>query len=358
MLKKFLSFALTCFATLALFACDDDTNSIQVVEQDPSQSSMESSSSEASEISSSSLEASAECSSSEELPLQDTTAEKTHFDKLPFDTTGVEPDIYHYGPLLEDEDSTYFKEIFGEKVKDAFWVQPEDDGYCYTIDEPEGELGGGYITNGPYQYIIIEQNDSLLFTDYQYCSTYEWGDCHRDEYAYSQKITVGADTFYYGVYESLLILNKLTDSTITQWTVKNPSYVPPAQDTTIHGWKKSWFEDDSMVTFVGANPNSDYVDTIFIEKYNLKITDFEKTWIFENETCTKLGYKAAPGITPAESCRAFIEHYNEGAKCIQRVMGLSRYKFARLCRPEPHRYRQSDVWCILDSEKPTELSED
>ena len=113
-----------------------------------------------------------------------------------------------------------------------------------------------------------------------------------------------------------------------------------------------------MVTFVGANPNSDYVDTIFIEKYNLKITDFEKTWIFENETCTKLGYKAAPGITPAESCRAFIEHYNEGAKCIQRVMGLSRYKFARLCRPEPHRYRQSDVWCILDSEKPTELSKD
>ena len=332
MLKKFLSLSVTGLVSLALFACDDDSNSVQAPEQNLPQVSTESSSSEASVISSSSLEASAECSSSEELPLQDTTAKKTHFDKLPFDTTGVEPDIYHYGPLLEDEDSTYFKEIFGEKVKDAFWVQPEDDGYCYTIDEPEGELGGGYITNAPYQYIIIEQNDSLLFTEYQYCSTYEWGDCHRDEYAYSQKITVGADTFYYGVYESLLILNKLTDSTITQWTVKNPSYVPPAQDTTIHGWKKSWFEDDSMVTFVGANPNSDYVDTIFIEKYNLKITDFEKTWIFENETCTKLGYKAAPGITPAESCRAFIEHYNEGAKCIQR--------------------------CILDSEKPTELSKD
>ena len=166
MLKKFLSFALTCFAALALFACDDDTNSVQVVEQDPPQVSTESSSGTTGI--SSSLEASAESSSSqdvtessssEELPSQDTTVEKTHFDKLPFDTTGVEPDIYHYGPLLEDEDSTYFKEIFGAKVNNASWVIPEDDGYCYTIDEPEGELGGGYITNAPYQYIIIEQND-------------------------------------------------------------------------------------------------------------------------------------------------------------------------------------------------------
>ncbi len=354
MLKKFLSFTLTGFATLALFACDDDTNSIQVVEQDPPQVSTESSSSEATEVSSSSLETSSESSSSEELPLQDTTAEKTHFDKLPFDTTGVEPEIYHYGPLLEDEDSTYFKEIFGDKINNAYWVLPENNGYCYTIDEPEGELGGGYITNGPDQYIIIEQNDSLLLSDSRNCTTYDWGDCHDDEYAYTQKITVGADSFYYGEFESTLLLIKMTDSTITQWSVKNPNYVPPAQDTTVHGWAKRWFEEDSMVTFVGANPNSDFVDTIFIEKYNLKITNLETTWIFENETCTKLGYKAAPGITPAESCKAYIEHYNEGAKCIQRNMGLSKYKFARLCRPEPFRYRQSDVWCILDSEKPND----
>ena len=145
MLKKFLSLSVTGLVSLALFACDDDSNSVQAPEQNLPQVSTESSSSEASVISSSSQNVT-ESSSSEELPLQDTTAKKTHFDKLPFDTTGVEPDIYHYGPLLEDEDSTYFKEIFGEKVKDAFWVQPEDDGYCYTIDEPEGEKKSNYIT--------------------------------------------------------------------------------------------------------------------------------------------------------------------------------------------------------------------
>ena len=353
MLKKFLSLSVTGFAALALFACDDDSNSVQAPEQNLPQVSTESPSSEASVISSSSQDVT-ESSSSEELPLQDTTAEKTHFDKLPFDTTGVEPEIYHYGPLIEDEDSLFHKELFGDKINNASWVLPENNGYCYTIDEPEGELGGGYITNGPDQYIIIEQNDSLLLSDSRNCTTYDWGDCHDDKYAYTQKITVGADTFYYGEFESLLVLYKLTDSTITQWTVKNPSYVPPAQDTTRHGWAKRWFEEDSMVTFVGANPNSDFVDTIFIEKYNLKITNLETTWIFENVTCTKLGYVAAPGITPAESCKAYIDHYNEGAKCIQRNMGLSKYKFARLCRPEPHRYRQSDVWCILDAEKPND----
>lgn len=356
MLKKLLSFGATASVAVALFACGDSDSSSQAPGQDipqvgsessSSQDSVESSSSEQTEASSSSEEPT--ISSSSEEPSQDSI-----IDKLPFDTTGVEPEIYHYGPLIEDEDSLFHKELFGDKIKDAFWVLPENNGYCYTIDEPEGELGGGYITNGPDQYIIIEQNDSLLLSDSRNCTTYEWGDCHDDEYAYTQKMTVGEDTFYYGEFKSTLLLIKLTDSTITQWTVRNPSYVPPVQDTTVHGWGKRWFEGDSLVTFVNANPNSDYVDTIFIEKYNLKITDLETTWIFENETCTKLGYKAAPGITPAESCKAYIEHYNEGAKCIQRNMGLPRTKFARLCRPEPHRYRQSDVWCILDADKPAE----
>ena len=371
MLKKFLSLVLTGSVTFAFFACDETSS--QAPEQETPQVGSESSSSEISSslqdsaesssakdaAASSSSEISAVSSSSGEFSSQDTAGQNSNGQedppaKLPFDTTGVEPEVYHYGPLVEDEDAAYHREIFGDKIDDAYWVLAEDNGYCYTIDEPEGELGGGYITYGPDQYIIIEQNDSLLLSDSRNCTTYDWGDCRDDEYAYTQKITVGEDSFYYGEFKSKLLLIKLTDTTITQWAVRNPSYVPPAQDTTVHGWAKSWFEEDPMVTFVGANPNSDYVDTIFIEKYNLKITDLETTWIFENETCTKLGYKAAPGITPAESCKAYIEHYNEGAKCIQRNMELPRTKFARLCRPEPFRYRQSDVWCILDADKPDE----
>ena len=65
MLKKFLSFSLTGYVALALFACDDDSNSFQAPEQDPPQVGTESSSSEATEISSSSLETSVESSSSQ-----------------------------------------------------------------------------------------------------------------------------------------------------------------------------------------------------------------------------------------------------------------------------------------------------
>ena len=225
MLKKFLMAG----AVACLFAaCGDSDSSSQAPGQDipqvgsessSSQDSVESFSSEQTEASSSSEEPT--ISSSSEEPSQDSI-----IDKLPFDTTGVEPEIYHYGPLIEDEDSLFHKELFGDKIKDAFWVLPENNGYCYTIDEPEGELGGGYITNGPDQYIIIEQNDSLLLSDSRNCTTYEWGDCHDDEYAYTQKMTVGEDTFYYGEFKSRLLLIKLTDSTITQWTVRNPSSSP------------------------------------------------------------------------------------------------------------------------------------
>lgn len=358
MLKNFL--LVSAFAG-AFFACSDSDSTSVTQEALPEVEDESSSSEQSAGLSSehaassssakktegeSSAEDEAESSSSEEV-VESSSSE----DKLPFDTTGVEPKIYRYGPLLEHEDSTYFKEEFGDKIKDAFWVATGDSGYCYTIDEPTGELGGGYVTYGPAQYMIIEQNDSLLFSDSRNCSTYDWGDCRDDEYAYTQKITVGEDTFYYGEFKSTLLLIKLTDSTITQWTVRNPRYVPPVQDTTVHGWGKRWFEGDSLVTFVNANPNSDYVDTIFIEKYNVKIIGVETTWIFENDTCTKKGFVPKPGSTPAESCYDYIKYYNEAAKCIQRNMGLSDGNFARLCRPEPYRYKGWNVWCILDGEK-------
>lgn len=338
MLERFLSLSLTGIVTFALLACDDFGSSSQSSEEDSPKVGSESSSS----ISSSS---------------RDSTAPKPHFNKLPFDTAGVNAEIFSYEPLQEDEDSTYYREVFGKNIKNAYWLVPENGGYCYTIDEPTGELGGGYVSDpGWNQVIIVERNDSLLLSDYQSCSSFDWNGCRKVDYAYTQKISVGVDIFYYGEFESKLLLIKLTDSTITRWTVKNPSYVPPAQDTTIHGFEKRWFDGDSMVTFVGDNPNSDYVDTIFIEKYNLKITDSELTWIFENETCTKTGYKARSGKSSEDSCNDYIEYYNDGAKCIQRNMGLSGMNFPRLCRPEPFRYTGWNVWCILDGDMPTEFN--
>jgi hypothetical protein len=146
------------------------------------------------------------------------------------------------------------------------------------------------------------------------------------------------------------MLVKLTDSTVTVWTISNPSYNPPPAVDGPTGWPKSFFEGNSLVTFVGDDPNSDYVDTIYIEKYNVKITDYESTWIFENETCTDRGYKKTPEMGSDESCYARIKYHNESKACIKRNLGTA--SFVRLCRPQKDVYASWKVWCILDQEKP------
>ena len=263
-----------------------------------------------------------ESSSSEESKLP-------QYDKLPFDTTGVKPDVYDFVPVdtgakqetykYEPIDESYYTS-YGENAKNIRWVYPRDyEGYCYIVDEPNGEYGGGFMSTSAYlERVVIVQDDSLLYADLYECSDY-------------------------------LKLVQLTDSTVSEWTVKNPSYVAPVVESH-SGWPKSMFADDALVTFVGDDPNSDYADTLYIEKYNVKITDGENTWIFENDTCTERGYSPASDLSASESCSGYIKYHNESKACIKRNLGTA--SFVRLCRPQKDVYASWKVWCILDQEKP------
>ena len=392
MLKKFLVVG----AVVGLFAGCSDTTSSNVTEQEllenpeeisSSDESVESSSSQKAEgkedkssaaesVKSSSSEDAEESSSSEESTsssseqgtvensssdvAESSSSAATHFDKLPFDTTGVTPDVYDIVPVdtgakpvtskYEPIDKEYY-ESYGENAKNIRWVYPKDyEGYCYIIDEPNGEYGGGFISTAPYtERIVIVREDSLLYADMYNCSDYDWEGCRNAEYAYFAKIKAGEDVFYYGEFKDVLKLVQLTDSTVSEWTVRNPSYVVPVVKGH-SGWPKSMFEGDTLVTFVGDDPNSDYADTLYIEKYNVKITDGENTWIFENETCTDRGYERSAGMTDDESCLASIKYHNKSKACIKRNLGTER--FVRLCRPQKDVYASWKVWCILDAEKP------
>ena len=327
MLKKFLLIA----AVVSLFGACGDSDTSQTVVDDQG-AAVESSSSEEQAVSSSSAE---------------TLGSSSSEGQLPFDTVGATLEIYGYERYDENMHE------YGENSKNVVMVEQKNFSSCYVKEVPSGEVGVTYMATGsPMDWLLIAHGDSLLMSDVQNCSTYVWGDCRKDEYAYTQKISVGEDVFYYGEFEKNLMLVQLTDSTISVWYKKNPSYVvPQAQiDTNRHsGWKKSLFENDSLVTFVGDDSSSAFVDTVFIEKYNVKITNVQNTWIFENETCTSLGYKAAPGITPEESCMAAGKYRNDAIKCIQRNMGVSSDVFPRLCRPYGVANQYMGVWCILDS---------
>ena len=84
-----------------------------------SQGSEVSSSSEA--ISSSSQEASSSTESSSQAASSDSGAQITKMDKLPFDTTGIDPDTLHYTYILDEfKDETvldYYKTEYGENLE-------------------------------------------------------------------------------------------------------------------------------------------------------------------------------------------------------------------------------------------------
>ena len=361
MLKKLLSFGATASVAAALFACGDSDSSSQAPGQDIPQVGSESSSSQDSVESSSSEQT--EASSSSEEPTISSSSEESklpQYDKLPFDTTGVKPDVYDFVPVdtgakqetykYEPIDESYYAS-YGENAKNIRWVYPRDyEGYCYIIDEPNGEYGGGFMSTSAYlERVVIVQDDSLLYADLYECSDYVWDGCRNSKDAYLAKIKVGEDIFYYRKFEDELKLVQLTDSTVSEWTVKNPSYVAPVVESH-SGWPKSMFADDALVTFVGDDPNSDYADTLYIEKYNVKITDGENTWIFENDTCTERGYSPASDLSASESCSGYIKYHNESKACIKRNLGTA--SFVRLCRPQKDVYASWKVWCILDQEKP------
>ena len=203
--------------------------------------------------------------------------------------------------------------------------------------------------------VLVVRDDSLMFSNVENCRKVPiWGSCYNSE-AYSRKIMVGNDVFYFSESKTQLQLTQLTDSTITIWLTANPSYEPKTSSSP-HTWKKSVFEKDTMVTSVANKVDSSYVDTISIKKYGLTITDWGSTWIFENETCTTEDFVRDAARTPEEQCKDWENYRNSFVDCTARNMKTPKGVYPRLCRPT--KIKDSSVWCILDSEKPTELSED
>ena len=325
------------------------SSSSEVSSETSSDVSSSATSSSSQEPSSSEAASSSEAISSSEVSSSDSAPKIVKLDALPFDTTGIKPDTLHYTHLLDENfdetDLRYYKREFGENLENYIFVTEGDGYYCHVGSGGAGGLGdikNVYTVQLPSDCILMVREDSLLFTNIGNCTALNWDSCrtHDAEYAYTQKIMVGDDTFYYGEFEKILLLVQVTDSTITNWETQNPSYTPPAPKK--FEWNKSDFEDDTLVTFISN-------DTIFIEKYNLKITDYENTWIFGDENCTTQGYKREAGMTDEESCYAGEKYHNAAIECRQRNLGITSPRiFPSLCRPKIN--ITNDVWCILDEE--------
>lgn len=281
-------------------------------------------------------------------------------DTLPFDTTGIKPQVLIYRIVPDGvpaETRAQNPEMWGQRISVT-----EDVEYCTSQTYESGKIAVTYKRGYPYDfdYFLLEQGDSLMFANVLSCDEYPlWGTC-RGNSTYSKKIMVGNEAFFYvkhkwataqwNEWEAELI--QLKDSTITIWKKKNPSYVEMILDTVAakptRGWKKSEFEGDSLVTFVGELNEFRRIDTIFIEKYNLKITDEGSTWIFENETCSSYGYKKDTTKTMQEQCKDEEDFRNSFVDCTAKNMKTPEGVYPRLCRP--FKIEHSSVWCILDGD--------
>ena len=281
-------------------------------------------------------------------------------DSLPFDTTGIKPQVLIYRIVPDGvpaETRAQNPEMWGQRISVT-----EDVEYCTSQTYESGKIAVTYKRGNPYDfdYFLLEQGDSLMFANVLSCDEYPlWGTC-RGNSTYSKKIMVGNEAFFYvkhkwataqwNEWEAELI--QLKDSTITIWKKKNPSYVEMILDTVAanptRGWKKSVFKGDSLVTFVGELNEYRRIDTIFIEKYNLKITDEGSTWIFENETCSSYGYKKDTTKTMQEQCKDEEDFRNGFVDCTAKNMKTPEGVYPRLCRP--FKIEHSSVWCILDGD--------
>jgi hypothetical protein len=347
-----------------LVACDDSTTSPQleprtsdVTEISSSSETVESSSSEqgVAESSSSQEVVAVESSSSEEIPPQDTASQNIVLDSLPFDTTGIRPQLIKY-TIDPDTFSNETREKAGQFLGHFITTDEIVNPYCMVMHVYEnGKIVTDYMgVRDVSNCVLVVREDSLMFSNIRNCRNVPiWGSCQNAE-AYSRKIKVGDDEYYFGVSEKQLQLTQLTDSTMTIWIATNPSYEP--KETTPSTWKKSVFEKDTMVTSVANKVDSSYVDTISIKKYGLTITDWGSTWIFENETCTTEDFVRDAARTPEEQCKDWENYRNSFVDCTARNMKTPKDVYPRLCRPS--KIDHYTVWCILDSEKPTELSED
>ena len=336
----------------------DSTASSSSVDSAAGNSSQDSGASSSSEaISSSSQEPSSSTESSSQAASSDSDDQISKMDKLPFDTTGIDPDTLHYTYILDEfKDETvidYYKTEYGENLEYYVLVTVGDGHYCHIGSGSAGGQGdyqNVYTTQTPTEYIFMENRDSLLFTYVENCATLSWDGCHepKSNNAFMQKIMVGNDTFYYSELEKWLQLAKVTDSSVIVWEKKTSSN----ESTTTakkFAWDKSDFENDTLVKFISD-------DTIFIETYNLKITDNEDTWIFGDEVCSTLGYKKVPGMTDEESCKALETFHNEAIRCRQRNLNITSPRlFPTLCRPNYGKKSDIYTWCILDEDLESKL---
>ena len=289
---------------------------------------------------------------------QDETSQNSVMDKLPFDTTGIKSQTISFlkpEEIFTAEGLRQHKEKYGEFWENYIILEYASKDYCKNthIDN------NGIITMEPGRdryvqpSVFVVREDSLMLGPAMYCRpSLSWGACDSTVF-YSGKITVGNNDFYYNESEKRLI--QINDSTVTIWYADGRLFIPAVEtdmdslNEVSYGWTRDIFEGDSMVTFID-NGSSHISDTIFIEKYNVKITDNEYTWIFENETCKAWGYKNDPSKTSSENCDARAKRYNDASDCIRRNMGAPNGILVSLCRPNKTKYRS--IWCILDEDMP------
>jgi len=361
---------LTAAAASLIVACDGSSSSEQITlaedaeisssisdtaisssaEKTPEVSSSSTISSSSQATSSSEASSSSEAISSSEISSSDSAPKIVKLDSLPFDTAGIDPDTLHYTYILDEFTDegvlNYYRTEYGENLENFVSVTLGDGYYCHIGTGGAGGMGdyqNVYTTQTPADYIFMEQGDSLLFTYVENCATLSWDGCHepKSNNAFMQKITVGNDTLYYSKTEKWLQLAKVTDSSVIVWEKKTSSNESTTTAKKFE-WRKSDFEGDTLVKFISD-------DTIFIEKYNLKITDSENTWIFENEVCSNAKYERPAGITDRESCKALETYHNAAIECRQRNLNIPYPRiFPSLCRPKFN--ISNDVWCILDDE--------
>ena len=345
--------------SLFLWACSDTASSEQEITSLSPEDSIESSSTDTIEQSpesssseetlSSSSSQDPESSSSQILSSETSEPEPAKLDKLPFDTTGAKSDTFHYEYALKayKDDSlniSFLQEDYGENIENLVFAYEGDGYYCHIGGDATGRIGAVYTHQSPAEYALLRSGDSLLFTFAPNCTVLSFDSCTPDAGDFlTQKITIGDDIFYYGEFKASFVIAQVTDSTVIYWSIRNPAYIPPEPQS--FEWKKYFNEDDTLVQFISK-------DTIYIAKYNVKITDGEDTWIFENEVCTTSGYAVAPGTPSKEACEGREKYNNDAIECIQRNMKSDVYNlYPRLCRPStnPH-YQLSSLWCILDED--------
>ena len=354
MLKKFLVVG----AVAGMFVACGDSDSSQSPEPATPDVTGLSSSIEAATESSSSQEGTTTTSSSsqestatESSSSEEATAQEPQIpvlDKLPFDTTGITPQVLTYKiepDFYTLEEREKFGPYLGYRIVTEEWAEAVCTVmHAYESGKIFADLMGGLEESN---CVLVVREDSLMFSNISNCQVPIWGSCRNAE-AYSKKIVVGDGVFYYGESEKQLQLAQLTDSTITIWLTMNPSYVVPDSVKATRTWRKSDFEGDTLVKFVGESILPDYVDTIFIEKYNVTITDWGATWIFENETCSSQGFVKDTTKTSREQCKDWESYRNSSVDCIARNMKTPEGVYPRLCRPT--KIEHSSVWCILDGD--------